>query len=211
MNATKNLAFLLLIMGLTSCSQFMSHRDYVAEMERDDSSFFHPREDFPVVAGDTGRDWESSSDRKKRTPASVEEIQDNKSRRFLTHELRKLESQQSDNALELYDKNKHHFKTTSERIYFLKLSQFERKDYLASRGFLKEEAPSHKPYEQMFAMRDSNVESGMTKTQVMQSWGQPSRVEVAGNPSYENERWLYSVNGATKYIYFESGRVRGWE
>jgi hypothetical protein len=207
MHAFKNLVFLILIMGLTSCSQFMTHRDYVAEMERDDSSFFNPRVDFPVVAGDTGRDWESTSDRKNRTPASVDEIQDNESRRFLTQELRKLEGQQSDNALEQYEKNKHHFKTTSEKIYFLKLSQFERKDYLASRGFIKEE-PSPR---QIFAMRDSKVASGMSKSQVMENWGEPKRVEVAGNPSYENERWLYSVNGATKYIYFESGVVRGWE
>lgn len=207
MHAFKNLVFLILLMGLTSCSQFMTHRDYVAEMERDDSSFFNPRVDFPVVAGDTGRDWESTSDRKNRTPASVDEIQDNESRRFLTQELRKLEGQQSDNALEQYEKNKHHFKTTSEKIYFLKLSQFERKDYLASRGFIKEESSPR----QIFAMRDSNVASGMSKSQVMENWGQPNRVEVAGNPSYENERWLYSVNGATKYIYFESGVVRGWE
>ena len=207
MHAFKNLVFLILIMGLSSCSQFMTHRDYVAEMERDDSSFFNPRVDFPVVAGDTGRDWESTSDRKNRTPASVDEIQDNESRRFLTQELRKLEGQQSDNALEQYEKNKHHFKTTSEKIYFLKLSQFERKDYLASRGFIKEE-PSPR---QIFAMRDSKVASGMSKSQVMENWGEPKRVEVAGNPSYENERWLYSVNGATKYIYFESGVVRGWE
>ena len=207
MHAFKNLVFLILLMGLTSCSQFMTHRDYVAEMERDDSSFFNPRVDFPVVAGDTGRDWESTSERKNRTPASVDEIQDNKSRRFLTQELRKLEGQQSDNALEQYEKNKHHFKTTSEKIYFLKLSQFERKDYLASRGFIKEE-PSPR---QIFAMRDSKVASGMSKSQVMENWGEPKRVEVAGNPSYENERWLYSVNGATKYIYFESGVVRGWE
>ena len=207
MHAFKNLVFLILIMGLTSCSQFMTHRDYVAEMERDDSSFFNPRVDFPVVAGDTGRDWESTSDRKNRTPASVDEIQDNKSRRYLTQELRKLEGQQSDNALEQYEKNKHHFKTTSEKIYFLKLSQFERKDYLASRGFIKEETSPR----QIFAMRDSKVASGMSKSQVMENWGEPNRVEVAGNPSYENERWLYSVNGATKYIYFESGVVRGWE
>jgi hypothetical protein len=207
MHTFKNLVFLILIMGLSSCSQFMTHRDYVAEMERDDSSFFNPRVDFPVVAGDTGRDWESTSDRKNRTPASVDEIQDNKSRRYLTQELRKLEGQQSDNALEQYEKNKHHFKTTSEKIYFLKLSQFERKDYLASRGFIKEETSPR----QIFAMRDSKVASGMSKSQVMENWGEPNRVEVAGNPSYENERWLYSVNGATKYIYFESGVVRGWE
>ena len=41
--------------------------------------------------------------------------------------------------------------------------------------------------------------------------GKPMRVEIAGNPRYENERWLYRMNGASKYIYFESGQVQGWE
>jgi hypothetical protein len=51
----------------------------------------------------------------------------------------------------------------------------------------------------------------MSKTQVLQSWGEPARVDIAGNPSNENERWLYSMNGASKYIYFEAGEVQGWE
>ena len=203
----KNLSFLICILVAASCGQFQTHRDYLSEMENDDSSFFNPRKDFPVVAGDTGRDWETNSERARRTPASSYDQQATKGRKHLDQELKQLEGKQSDAALVLYEKYKPKLSTTSEKIYFLKLSPHERRDYLSSRGFLKEE----RPHEEMFALRQSKVITGMTKSDVMSSWGRPARVEVAGNPSYENERWLYTVNGATKYIYFESGRVEGWE
>lgn len=211
MKAYKNLTLLTLMLTTVSCSQFMTHRDYLSEMESDDSSFFNPRKDFAVVAGDTGRDWETKSERKQRTPASVSDTQDSSSRKYLNQELRYLEGKQSEDAMEFYEKHKARLATTSERIYFLKLSQYDRKDYLASRGFLKEEKQALKPHEEMFALRQSNVITGMSKSDVMNNWGRPARVEVAGNPSFENERWIYNVNGASKYIYFESGRVQGWE
>jgi hypothetical protein len=209
MKAYKKLSLLTLLLTTTSCSQFLTHRDYLSEMENDDSSFFNPRKDFAVVGGDTGRDYETRSERKKRTPASLNDGQDDSSRRYLTQELRHLEGKQSEGALETYQKYKTQLATTSERIFYLKLSPYERKDYLASRGFLKEE--KLKPHEEMFALRQSNVITGMSKSDVMNNWGRPNRVEVAGNPSFENERWIYNVNGASKYIYFESGRVQGWE
>ena len=51
------------------------------------------------------------------------------------------------------------------------------------------------------------------------SWGLPDSVEVAGNPIYGNERWRYkrytpSPEGyrlQSRIIYFESGKVAGWE
>jgi len=211
MKTYKKLTLLTLMLSMSSCGQLMSHRDYLSEMEHDDSSFFSPREDFPVVAGDTGKDWETHSERKQRTPASINDAQDDRSRKFLNQELSHLERKQSDSALDLYEKHKKQLGTTSERIYFLKLSPYERKDYLRSRGFFKDEGQVLKPHEEMFALRQSDVFAGMSKTDVMNNWGRPSRVEVAGNPSFENERWLYNVNGATKYIYFESGSVEGWE
>ncbi len=211
MKAYKKLTLLTFLLTTASCSQFLTHRDYLSEMEHDNSTFFKPREDFPIVAGDTGRDYETRAERKHRTPASVEDMQEDVSRRSLKQELKQLESKQSEHAAELYEKHKGQLVTTSERIYFLKLSHHERKDYLASRGFLKEEDKAPKPYDQMFALRQSKVITGMTKSDVMNNWGRPNRVEVAGNPSFENERWLYNVNGATKYIYFESGYVQGWE
>ena len=51
---------------------------------------------------------------------------------------------------------------------------------------------------------------GMSKDEVMRRWGQPMRIEHAGNPRLENERWLYRVAGQDRQVYFASGRVDGW-
>ena len=51
----------------------------------------------------------------------------------------------------------------------------------------------------------------MSKTEVQRIWGSPSRVDVAGNPKMENERWSFYHNGRVKTVFFESGRVEGWE
>jgi hypothetical protein len=213
MKALNKLTLMTMLFSAASCSQFLTHRDYLSEMQHDDSTFFKPREDFPVMVGDTGRDWETNSERMSRTPASVSDLQEEKSRSFLQHELKTLESNQSEEGAKLYDDHKHKFATTSERIYFLTLSHFEKRDYLGSRGFLKSQSATQEPdgYREMFGVRETHVAEGMTKSDVESNWGSPSRVEVAGNPSYENERWLYVINGATKYIYFEAGRVQGWE
>jgi len=202
-----------MLFSAVSCSQFLTHRDYLSEMQHDDSTYFKPREDFPVMAGDTGRDWETNAERMSRTPASVSDIEEEKSLSFLQRELKDLERNQPEKATKLYEDHKHKLATTSERIYFLKLSQYERSDYLQSRGFLKTKSPTQEPdgYREMFGVRETHVAEGMTKSDVESNWGSPSRVEVAGNPSYENEKWQYVINGATKYIYFEAGRVQGWE
>jgi hypothetical protein len=201
----------IMLLSSVSCSQFLTGRSYLSEMEHNDGRFFNPREDFPVVAGDNGRDWETTEERNERTPTSETDLAAERSRRRLKQELRELENQQSDQALEEYDKHKRSLATTSEKIYFLKLSSHERKEYLNSRGFMRNERAPASFDQQMYGVRDANISQGMTKADVEMSWGRPSRVEVAGNPSYENERWLYTVHGASKYIYFESGVVNGWE
>lgn len=200
--------FILIPLSFTGCTQFLPHRDFLTEMERDDSSFYTPNNDFPVVVGDTGRTWETSKERQMRTPASESDRFEERNRLSLEEELRHLESEESQESLSFYDQNKHLLSTTSERIYFLRLSSYERRDYLRSKGWREERRPSsHK----MFGLRQSSINLGMSKDDILEGWGKPLRVEIAGNPSYENERWLYNVNGATKYIYFESGRVGGWE
>lgn len=211
MDTYLKLILLCLTFGTVSCTQMLSHRDYLSEMEQNDDRYFSPREDFPVMVGDTGRTWESSNERKRRTPSSVQEQQQERSQRFLKEELSSLEGKLSDEDYEFYDKNKKYLPSISERIYYLKLSRYERRDYLTSKGADLNERKAMKPYEQMFALRQSNIILGMSKSEVMNNWGRPARVEVAGNPTYENERWVYNLNGAMKYIYFESGRVGGWE
>jgi hypothetical protein len=210
MTMIQNLLFLALLMSMTACSQFLTHRDYLSEMEQDDSKFYSPNRDFPVMAGDTGRTEESRSERRRRTPASAEQLQNERGTYSLNNELKQLENKLSESSFELYDQHKDKLVTTSEKIYFLKLPSRERKDYLISRGFLTEQKATNYR-EKMYANRQSSIILGMSKSDVMNNFGKPNRVEVAGNPSFENERWVYKVNGASKYIYFESGQVGGWE
>lgn len=195
-----------------SCAELYTGRSYLSQMERDDSSFYNPREDFPVVAGDTGSDWMSDEDRRSRTPASENDRFEERTARILKSELRQLEGMQSQESLDQYNEFKPQLGTISQKIYFLNLPPHERADYLASRGLIKTAQKRYQtPHERMSPGRSDDVLLGMGKNEVLESLGKPMRVEVAGNPKNENERWLYRLNGASKYIYFESGRVEGWE
>ena len=59
----------------------------------------------------------------------------------------------------------------------------------------------------------------MSKQAVRESWGEPEAIEVAGNPVFGNERWRFIEQIASsegyqtegRMIYFEGGRVVGWE
>jgi hypothetical protein len=50
----------------------------------------------------------------------------------------------------------------------------------------------------------------MQKSTVISSWGRPVKVEIAGDPRNENEKWSFSENGKMRHVYFESGVVQGW-
>ncbi|MEM7647363.1 MAG: hypothetical protein AAF203_10670 [Pseudomonadota bacterium] len=64
-----------------------------------------------------------------------------------------------------------------------------------------------------------NIRLGMEKRRVEMNLGLPTHREVAGNPKYGNERWIYEKSIPTldgyyqekKVIYFEGGNVVGWE
>jgi len=208
----KSLPLFIFLALPVGCAQFQTGRSFLSEMEHDDTRFFEPRNDFPVVAGDTGRDWSTDKEMRARTPASERDVANDLHSRALMRELRSLEQSQSEESLEFYDKHKHQLSTTSEKIYFLKLPPYDRREYLMSRGFIEEPKTAMFSLQQRsVAMQKQDILLGMSKDDVLQSWGKPVRVEIAGNPRYENERWLYSVNGASKYIYFEAGQVGGWE
>lgn len=203
---------LVLALISTACAELHTGRSYLSEMEHDDSSFFDAGSDFPVLGGDTGRTWRNDKEVTERTPASEEDLLERKSQRTLKDELRSLESAQPEHAYKIYNKHKQKFGNISEKIYFLKLPHSDRRAYLEDRGFLGEpEAPARTAYEKMYPQRRKGILLGMSKEDVRDKWGKPARVEIAGNPNYENERWAYTYNGATKYIYFEAGVVEGWE
>lgn len=65
------------------------------------------------------------------------------------------------------------------------------------------------------------IRVGMAKSDVVSAWGRPSEVETAGDPHLGHERWVYfrglasrwglSSRDSQRVVYFEGGRVAGWE
>jgi hypothetical protein len=63
------------------------------------------------------------------------------------------------------------------------------------------------------AIRTRDIILGMTRQDVMQSWGEPSQREVAGRGVSGHERWTYGSRYSlenSRTIIFENGRVAGW-
>ncbi|AGH94937.1 hypothetical protein [Pseudobdellovibrio exovorus] len=68
-------------------------------------------------------------------------------------------------------------------------------------------------------VENHDISIGMPADYVKRSWGEPDQVETSGNPLYKNERWQYIKQIPTAYgykqekrsVYFEGGRVVGWE
>jgi hypothetical protein len=68
------------------------------------------------------------------------------------------------------------------------------------------------------AVQNRDIVLGMNSAEVISSWGRPRDVEEAGNGGQGNERWLYYSGNSLRYgispakiIYFENGKVVGWE
>ncbi len=111
-----------------------------------------------------------------------------------------------------------YFGSDKERLYFLNLPDYETKNrFLISRGYYDKEKVTSP--ETAAAIESQDIILGMTPTHVMESWGDPDVKEFAGNSMRGNERWKYSkfipqADGFEKevrVIYFEHGRVVGWE
>ena len=110
------------------------------------------------------------------------------------------------------------FNSDRERLYFLNLPNSEAKErFLQQRGFYdKEKATSS---DTAAAIESQDIILGMTPQHVLESWGDPDSKEVAGNSDYGNERWKYAkfipdsegFEKEIRVIYFEHGRVIGWE
>ncbi len=109
-------------------------------------------------------------------------------------------------------------KNDRERLHFLSLPSFEAKERFAqTRGL----ASTDETYsdEVAKAIEGNDIALGMSQKAVMESWGDPDMVEIAGNQIYGIERWKYNryVSGNEGYqkelrvVYFEGGRVVGWE
>lgn len=143
--------------------------------------------------------------------------------RSIKRELQAKEMAMSPQEYQEYSQYGEHFKTPSEKIYFLNLTPSERDEYLESRriapivsskGRVPASIPSDSDIASYYRPTQRNLPElyiGMQKRDVLEKWGRPSRIDVAGDPRYENERWAFYENGKIKNVYFESGKVQGWE
>lgn len=134
-------------------------------------------------------------------------------------ELRRLESKLTyESEKRQYYAYKPYFRNDYERIQFLRIPTREARERFArQKGLRSEEMDFDRMTMQLIEAND--VGRGMSPNAVKQSWGEPDFIETAGNPIYGNERWIYNKLVSTqdgyrqekRIIYFESGRVAGWE
>ncbi|MBL7665103.1 MAG: hypothetical protein JNM93_08220 [Bacteriovoracaceae bacterium] len=201
---------LLIMFFISSCSMIAPERTFIEMMEEPEYEVFTPREDFAVIPGDTGKDYRDKTEILRRTPATEFMQQQQGYSTSLESELGYLESIQNAHAMAQYRQVRDKFTSTSERIYFLKIgSMNERKDYLISRGMLLEQA-QYPDSDYYAASQVRELLMGMSKSDVTNTWGRPIRKDIAGHPAYQNERWAFYMDGATKYVFFENGKVAGW-
>lgn len=192
----------------SACSLITTDRTFIQEMDQDDGPFV-PGQDFPVVSGDTGNANRSDQEILERTPKDGKEAKRYRYERTLEDELSDLLDQLPEEEYRHYLVYQDHFSTTSEKIFFLRIKTVaERDEYLLARGI--DIGDSIKARQEQLSIRGRDIFVGMSKAAVTQSWGRPFKVDVAGNPRQENERWTFLTDGRPKHVFFERGRVRGW-
>jgi len=211
----KNTFLIVIIVFLSSgCSGWLHNRSYLKEMEQVKDNFFVPRKDFEVVSGDSGKQFRSKREITRRTPLTYKKRQQRRRKRSLLRELDQKEGGLSRRESKRYRRNEGLFNNDSERIYYLNLPIEDRLGYLSrKRGNLKrlDFADSKYTSFERGAIRKRQLFVGMTKRAVKRSWGSPERVEFAGNPRQQNEKWTFYHGKSRKNVFFESGIVQGWE
>jgi hypothetical protein len=72
-------------------------------------------------------------------------------------------------------------------------------------------------YSMTQAIEQRSLFLGMTMREVILVWGEPSRVEAAGDPALGHEKWVYLEDGSDRrlsrkgrLVYFHGGLVSGW-
>lgn len=196
---------------LTSCSGFLPDRSFIEEMNRESDPFLMPGHDFKMVSGDTGETFRSKEEIQKRTPASLRSREKLKEQESIRVELYEKEADIPEEYMEQYAKDKRYLPSESDKLYYLSLSPNERANYIATKkADWQEDQGKGQDFIQKHSIHSKELYQGMNKTQVVDAWGKPTRVEFAGNPRNQNERWSFMEDGSVKQIYFEAGRVQGW-
>lgn len=195
----------------SSCALMLPDRSFVDQMETEEDGFYNPGRDFPLVGGDTGEVRRSREELNRRTPASERSSRYSKEAASLAEELQEKEDKLSESELERYAEDKKFLQTDSDKLYYLSLSNYERRMYVDSKKLdLKEDLQGSRNLALKHSIHSGEIYLGMEKSEVVSVWGKPARVEIAGNPKNQNERWSFREDGNVKQVYFEGGKVQGW-
>lgn len=205
----------ILLVGIvtltSSCSLMLPDRSFIEEMEREEGGFLSPGQDFPVVSGDTGSTRRSREEVMSRTPSSERARRLNKESASLREELIQKEDSMDEPEAQRYAHDRKFLQTDSDKLYYLSLSAYERQSYIETKKTdLKEDLNQKRNITSNYSVHSSELFLGMEKSEVIDVWGKPARVEIAGNPKNQNERWSFVEDGNVKQVYFEGGKVQGW-
>ncbi|MEK2644419.1 hypothetical protein [Bdellovibrio sp. BCCA] len=202
--------FVLVALSTLGCAQFQrsagsGYQEGIPYVEQKDRNTGYDRQT-RQTAYELGKD-----------PASLnsEDLEEIRTRQ----QLRQLErSLSSKKEREQYSKILPWLKNDSEKVSFLSIPSIEGRQQWINRNNIW--SRSQAPQEEMKNLIETqDIAVGMPQDYVRRSWGEPMGVEVSGNPIYKNERWKYQrqvstsqgFRKETRYVYFEGGRVVGWE
>jgi len=173
-------------------------------------------------------EYAAYSAQKSGTLEALEELGWSPSRRLTPEEQSVLEKRMelhkmernliSEREREQYFNYKPYFENDQDRIDFLNLPNVEARDRFAMTKGIYFHANKYTPVVRE-AVSKSDIVLGMNKDAVIESWGEPETVEVAGSQLYGNEKWVYteyvpSSEGYQKeerVVIFEGGKVVGWQ
>jgi hypothetical protein len=226
----KTQVFLIVLILASSCAGLdglFEQRTFIDQMDHQTDGYFVPGENFNVVPGDGGQAYRSRRDINHRTPANIHDKKEDQYERSINRELAEKEKKLSPREYRRYMENSEYYPSESEKIYFLSLSRSDRREYLENKGAAWSggksggsamntlaAAPSfenkYNNYVDSMTSSTRDLVLGMDKKRVIGTWGRPARIDVAGDPSNQNERWSFFENGRVKVVYFESGQVQGW-
>ncbi|KYG63465.1 hypothetical protein AZI85_05400 [Bdellovibrio bacteriovorus] len=209
----KSVLLLIPVVLLSGCANFQrstgsgysdSTTQYSSDSRSGDSNYLD--RDTRKTAYEMGKDPTSLTSR------DIEDIRNRQKVRELERALG------SKKEREQYSKILPWLKNDEEKIQFLSIPSIEGRQQWINRNEIwsRSQAPQQ---EMRDLVETQDIAVGMPQEYVRRSWGEPLAVEVSGNPIYKNERWKYQRHVSTssgfrqetRFVYFEGGRVVGWE
>jgi len=146
---------------------------------------------------------------------SDEQMKQIQARKQLRDLERKLDSKRE---REQYAKTLPWLKSDEEKVEFLSLPGVEnRQNWINQKKIWQRAQIPTQEFKELIDAQDIAI--GMPMDYVRKAWGEPQVIENSGSPTFKNERWKYTRHVSTgegfkqerRYVYFEGGRVVGWE